>query len=703
MTKASRQNCRFEDAVLFSQQPAWSEWLPQGPVPVINNIGYYCEAIRCGDYTQFQFGYDWTTATMPNNPFGDPTGKESYMVPHKWRIEDANGAVIATIARPDGGPLNGTDTARIFQGPWSSGSPQTDATHKWYPHGTVRAGIIWRSGVPSNYDQAFLNANLPRYDVSVPYAGHALANNGFDLRLVSDQKDFFAIWRCMSYEPSTWSAQIALAGQTQDPWTNVIYSQAALEANGALWLKYTPFNQVGRSPLTGPGGVRDDRVAIADPVCYYMYDISGTRPHDKKPLAVIALDYLTSYASDPYHCFEGGRCVPLFKGVNASRPAVLRNHYYGYGDAATPASLAYYVQSGQLADIKASSSPTVFKVPANGIAGDKPYFGSNAIDQAHSHQYPHWGSMLFKTPEFAFLGHKLSDQSRLYQSRLLSADPRRFAERDASWAFLHAALCWKTASLNSDRLYTKQEMLDWVGKDFEAFHDNYKVTTPGFDNPPSNILDGSGAIDPFKAVYAATAIFGAADCSGTDVSVGEFELGYWLTTLGIAERIGFNTALRNWSTKAATVLNWLIAKHRQRIVGRINDGSLIKMMGNGGPYVLRLWSQASILAANGNVASLPQSYGAIASQNAGTATAWDKTTPSGDPNERDGQAMDQLMAGPSILKNQLGQTGADLDTAVSTVASWRSQKKTEEAARGSAAAGSNWFKYLQGANNPAIS
>ena len=71
-------------------------------------------------------------------------------------------------------------------------------------------------------------------------------------------------------------------------------------------------------------------------------------------------------------------------------------------------------------------------------------------------------------------------------------------------------------------------MLDWVGKDFEAFHDNYKVTTPGFDNPPSNILDGSGAIDPFKAVYAATAIFGAADCSGTDVSVGEFELGYWL-------------------------------------------------------------------------------------------------------------------------------------------------------------------------------
>jgi hypothetical protein len=49
--------------------------------------------------------------------------------------------------------------------------------------------------------------------------------------------------------------------------------------------------------------------------------------------------------------------------------------------------------------------------------------------------------------------------------------------------------------------------------------------------------------------------------------------------------------------------------------------SLIKMMGNGGPYVLRLWSQRQFFAANGNVASLPQSYGAIASQNAGTATA----------------------------------------------------------------------------------
>lgn len=708
MTKASRQNCRFEDSVLFSQQPAWSEWLPQGAVPVINNIAYYCEAIRCGDYTQFQFGYDWTTATMPNNPFGDPTGKESYMVPHKWRIEDPNGVVLATIARPDGGPLNGTDTARIFQGPWdSAGFPKTDATHKWYPHGTVRAGIIWRSGVPTNYDQAFINTNLPRYDVTVPYAGHALANNGFDLRLVDGQKNYFGIWRCMPYEPSTWSAQSGLAGQTQDPWTNVIYSQEALQGNGALWLKYTPFNQSGRSPITGPGGVRDDRVAIADPVCHYMYNVNGTRPHDNKPLSTIALDYLTAYVSDPYHCFEGGRCVPLFKGVNASRPAVLRNHYYGYGDAAAPASLAYYIQGGGVGLVPngmlTSFNPTVFQVPQKGTAGDKPYFGSNSIDQAHSHQYPHWGSLLFKTPEFAFLGHKLTDQSRLYQSRLLSLDARRFAQRDTAWPFLHAALCWKTASLNSDRLYTKQEILDWIGHDFEAFHDNFKVTTPGFDNPPSNILNSDGTVNVDKATFAATAYFGAADTDGQKVSISEFVLGYWLTALGIGERLGFNAALRGWSAKAAATLDWLIAKHRQRIVGRINNGSLIKMNGNGGPYELILWSNATIQAAGGNVGSLPQSYGAIAGQNSGTASTWDTTTPDGTPNSRDGQAMDQLMAGPSILKNQLGRTGSDLDTAASTVAAWRTQKKTEEAARGAALAGSQWFKYLQGANNPAIS
>lgn len=127
------------------------------------------------------------------------------------------------------------------------------------------------------------------------------------------------------------------------------------------------------------------------------------------------------------------------------------------------------------------------------------------------------------------------------------------------------------------------------------------------------------------------------------------------------------------------------------------------MNGNGGPYELILWSNATIQAAGGNVGSLPQSYGAIAGQNSGTASTWDTTTPDGTPNSRDGQAMDQLMAGPSILKNQLGRTGSDLDTAASTVAAWRTQKKTEEAARGAALAGSQWFKYLQGANNPAIS
>src|SRR3546814_17882386 len=84
---------------------------------------------------------------MPDNPFGDPTGKESYMVPHKWRIEDKDNNVLATVARADGEPLNGTDIPGIFEGSFDgNGRAITNSTDKWYTSGTVRAGVIWRSG-----------------------------------------------------------------------------------------------------------------------------------------------------------------------------------------------------------------------------------------------------------------------------------------------------------------------------------------------------------------------------------------------------------------------------------------------------------------------------------------------------------------------------------------------------------------------------
>src|SRR3546814_14442860 len=60
MTRPARQNCQFEDETLRAEQPRWMECLPQGAVPVISDIAYYCEAVRIGNYVQFQFGYDWT-------------------------------------------------------------------------------------------------------------------------------------------------------------------------------------------------------------------------------------------------------------------------------------------------------------------------------------------------------------------------------------------------------------------------------------------------------------------------------------------------------------------------------------------------------------------------------------------------------------------------------------------------------------------
>ena len=35
--------------------------------------------------------------------------------------------------------------------------------------------------------------------------------------------------------------------------------------------------------------------------------------------------------------------------------------------------------------------------------------GTFQIDKLHGHQFPGWGSLLFRTPEFAFLGHRFWD------------------------------------------------------------------------------------------------------------------------------------------------------------------------------------------------------------------------------------------------------------------------------------------------------
>ena len=584
----------------------------------------------------------------------------------------------------------------------------TSATSKWYPSGTVRSAVVWRSSAPVAYAQSVVTAQLPRYDITVPYAMHTdYSNNGFDLRIFAGgaggdgQANGFGNTRVIPYDPTNYAALTPQANVTQDPYKATLYSSNSLAAVSSTWLRYTPFNQCGRTPLTGPGGVRDDRAAIAEPVAQYMYSISATRPHDAKPFSTLALDYLTSYASDPYHCFEGGRCVPLFKGVNANRVTTLRNHYYGPGEASTPADRAYYIQSGRLYEINTSLNPLRSPVPDKGSAPDKPYFGTSAIDASHAHQFPHWGSMLWQSPEFAFLGHKLWDQDRLYSNVIIGEQyATRWSERDGAWQFLHAVLAWKTASANSDRLYNRAEVLDFVSKDFEWFNDNLKVTTPGFDNPPANIFV-SGSVDTRLGIFACAARFGPTLYFSDTQNFGQhdFFCGYWLTALGIAEKLGFNAALRAKSTKAGQVLDWLIAQHRKRIVGRINQAPLSNQADV--DYVFAAWKGTAIAAAGGAVASLPQTYAAAQTQN-GTVASWDIYVGSdGSTQTKDGQAMDQLIAGPSILKTQLGLTGADIDSAAATAAGWRNQKKTEQTALG-INAGQGWFRYLNAINNPAL-
>lgn len=706
MTKPAAQNVRFEDATLSAQQPAWTELLPKGPVPSINGISYYCEGIRIGEYTALQFGYDWSPDYMPNAPFGDPQGKETYMVPHKWAIYDSEGTLLGRVEKPNGQPLNGTDTKSVWEGNYDGRSVAIitdDNPH--YPHGTVRSGVIWRSSDPVAYTQADVLNQMPVYDFRVPFASQTgYSVNGFDLRIYSGgqggdgQSNGFGNFRWMSWEPTTYEGIKAQVAATKNPY-KVGATDIGTTPNAGLWLKYTPFNIQGRGPISGPGGTRDDRQPMPEPVARYARDVASTRPHDGRSMRDIALSYLTGYVSDPVHTFKNGRLTPLWKGEPRAYQT-MRNHYYGPGRNDTPAGQALYVQGGRLYEWTDSQNPLRAKVPYAGKTATKPYFGTFQIDVDHSEFYPHWGSMLFKSPEFAMLGHRFWDMSRLYSNDILS-DVGSLANRGPAWQFLHAALAWKTASASSSRLYNRDEILDFVTFDFEAAYDRWFAADLEHSvlNPPTNILNGDGSINTQKAALASLLRFGPSFCEAArGTYCHDFMTGYWLQSLHIAEKNGFNDALRAASTKAGEIIDFLLEVHAKRVVGRLLDGYAINAIENT-DYLTPYWTPAQITAAGGEVTQLPQTFAEIAAAQTVTAPGWDSFTSTGGTSvSRDGQSMDQLLGAPGLLID-MGVADDRLQEAADVAETRFQAKLTAEMAKGPTGAGSGWFVYHQATCN----
>lgn len=704
MTKPAAQNCRFEDGTLYGAQGSWTEVVPQGAAPVLDGIRYGCEGIRQGTYTMFQFVYSLDVAS---SPFGDPTGLETYMRPHKWIIYDVNGTELQRIEKPNGEPLNSLSTKPVWEGNYDGRSiPQITSSNRWYPSGTVRSSVIYRNGHPPAYDQQFIYDNLPVYDQRIPFASHTgFSVNGFDLRIYAGsaggdgQSNGFANWKIMpiGWGQYDYESIKTYAASTKDPYKN-LYTDIAATPNAALWLSYTPFNTTGRCPVVGPGGTRDDRQIIPEPVAQYMRDVTKTRPHDDTPLKDIARDYLTGYASDPFNAVNGvtGKMTPLYRN-NARRALSMRNHYYGPGEATTPADQAWYAQVGRLSEWTTNRNPLRCNIPTSGKTADRPYFGGFEVDGLHGHQFPHWGSLLFQTPEFAMIGVNFSDQIRLYSNSILASGwgPTNFSARESAWPFMHAALLWKTASANSTRLYSRAEVLDWVVFDFETFYDQWYASVPGFLNPPTKITNSDGSINDNYAVMAAAGHFGPCYMAGDGIELSEFQAGYWLSALHAAEKLGFLAALSAASTKAAAIVNWLKAMHRKRIVGRMTQGELLNM--NGSDYQVLYWTKQQITAANGVVADLPQNLTQVIAAR-GAAPSWDTWTDGSNTYSRDGQANDQNLAGAALLAD-MGLSGADLDQAMAVAEQRFQEKLASETAKGFQTAGSEWFKYHQTTNN----
>lgn len=701
MTKPLAQRVTYEDPYMAAQQGMWTEVGPKSAGPILDGIAYGAFGIRQGNYVMFQFLY-WLD--RPSEPFGDPTGLETYMRPHKWKIYDKAGTLLKTIEMPNGQPLN--STSPIYEGPRDGRlAPMITDANRWYPNGTVRSSIIYSNGTPPVFSQANIWANVPVFDNRVPWASHTgYSVNGFDLRIGAGgnggegQMNGFANWKGI---PWTWGSQTydsiktwASAANTKDPWKNY-WASINVVPNAALWGKDDPFNTMGRCPVVGPGGTRDDRQIMAEPVARFARDISSKRAHDDLPMLDIALAYLRGYAADAFHSVEGGQIRPLFKG-DMFRNIRSRGHYYGYGEATTPPEQAFYQMSGRLYETSTQTNPLRVPVPAKGKVANKPYFGTFELDDLHAHQFPGWGSMLFKSPEFAMLQISFADQAFMYENNILMTfdGPANFSDRRFAWKFAHMTLLWKTASKTSTRLYTQAECLERMVIDMEAFHDTWFVGDVSFTNPPSNIMN-DGTVNPTAAVLAGARKFGPMYYTEREgLHTSEFQAGYWLSALYAAHKLGLLATLRAASSKCATIIDFLIELHRKHIVGRLNEA--MEMNSEDGDYQIRPWTEDQIIAAGGNVANLPQTYAAaMAAQGNQKSPSWDVWKGlDGTIYNRDGQALDALLAGAAVLKD-MGQTGSDLDAAEAKAEQLYQSKLASEAARGANLAGSEWGRYKQ--------
>jgi len=732
MTKFTVQNARFEDAVLFQTQPSWSECVPEGAPPVVNGIVYTCDAIRIGNYVEFEFGYHLSADTNPTEPFGDLNaidGLDTYMLPHKWEIYDQAGTLLATVAHPNGDPLNVNHDLPMWQGPWDTRNcAYTSPSSRWWPAGTIGSKVVWRSHAElEDHDREEVETRVPIPEAVVPMATHLdYSVNGFDPRLSigansgDGHLNGFGSWQIMPWN-RTDSQTFSSTATSGDPYTG-LNGPTMRKINGALWLNYTPFNIMGRSPITAPGGVRDDRQAIPDPVGAYISEPDGERAFDGRSYRQIAISYLTGYASDPFHLYEDGKCVPLYKG-QANRAITMHSHYYGLGDLGTPWSRRFPLYIGRIYDWLASQNPTRVK-SGGGPTQDKPWRGLFGIDRDHAHQFPGWGSMLWKTPEFAFWQCKFFDQIKLYGHEgggILKTDTGyrenlqiNVANRGAAWMFQHAAMAWKLGSSNSPRLYSQQEILDWVVDDFEYFHDNMYASTPGVLNLPAVGAVVSDFSPVMLARLVAYAQFGMVTSAGPGfgaITQQGFMQGYWICALGIGERTGSNDAIREASAEAGAVLDWLINAYRMAVCGSMSrlSSTLKNIPGSDYDYVIWTAAQVATLCPSGNdggdplgdYTALPSSWEELEVVN-GVNPTWDVGQNDAlGPMTLDSQAMSATLGAPFWLKNVLKQTGPDIDAACAIARARINEKIAQQEALG-AAGGSTWFRYHQGSFTPPL-
>jgi hypothetical protein len=398
--------------------------------------------------------------------------------PFKMRLRRLDNTLLYTFEMSDGLPINSplmlqTRTADTplrpafncgMMLPWSSHRPRLNAkAYKYYP-GTTPGS--WRPSMAKNQYASNPPIALLFGVAQINTFNHYWAAPrwplGWAINAANNAKD-------PNSDPYTWDTTVFEAGWYLNP------QGAPARAVGWDW---EPGSISLHDWVTGPGGLRSDRVFLPTAIAAFMDNPTGTRARDGSSLRDNVDAWNKAYFNHSCHYTRDVKSfasLPIQEVLNGQWS--YRGAYYSQHDDPT------YVSGGNSRHIAVHgeriSGAITWPKDRTGYAT----WSGRQFDDQHCYAAPEWVAMLFDSPMHLVSGKHLFIASTMAQ--LAYSDPTHlndFGGRVIAWRWLHWTLAWKMGTKHDLGVPRSAVEVRWA-QELENIYNKMVLPTTDPSNP----------------------------------------------------------------------------------------------------------------------------------------------------------------------------------------------------------------------------